>query len=98
MEIAFKDKSLERLYTDKAATSRLPDAVVTAFRRRLQSIRAAHSTLDFRNNKGMHFERLKGQRQHQHSIRLNDQFRLVLELQEKDGRTIVLIVSVEDYH
>lgn len=98
MEIAFKDKSLERLYTDKTATSRLPDAVVTAFRRRMQSIRAAHSTLDFRSNKGMHFERLKGQRQHQHSMRLNDQFRLVLELQDQDEKTLVLIVSVEDYH
>jgi toxin HigB-1 len=47
--------------------------------------------------KSLHDERLKGNRKHQRSLRLNRQFRLVLELQQVPDKTVV-IVSIEDYH
>ena len=47
--------------------------------------------------KSLHYEKLKGRRAHQRSMRLNDQFRLILEIEIVNDRTIV-VVSVEDYH
>lgn len=72
--------------------------VASAFRRRMQVIRAATDERDIAAIRGNRFEKLKGDRSHQYSIRINDQYRLILEF-EGDGRDKVLIVvGVEDYH
>lgn len=47
--------------------------------------------------KSLHYEKLKGKRSHQRSMRLNDQFRLIVEIEEANGRTVV-VISIEDYH
>jgi proteic killer suppression protein len=60
----------------------------------MQAIRAAETTQTFYVMKSWHFEKLKGKRAHQHSMRLNDQWRLIMEL---DGPTVV-ICGIEDYH
>ena len=65
---------------------------------RIQQIVAALNEKDFYNSKGLHYEKLKGDRDHQHSMRLNDQWRLILELVERKGQKIVRIVGIEDYH
>ena len=44
------------------------------------------------------FEKLKGARAHQRSIRLNDQWRLILEIEGKGDSKAIVIVSIEDYH
>ena len=65
---------------------------------RMQAIRAAKNKTDFYALKSLHFEKLKGKRKHQYSIRLNNQFRLILEIEEdKQGNTIV-VIDIEDYH
>jgi len=46
----------------------------------------------------LRFEKLKGARSHQRSIRMNDQWRLILQLEEEGEAKTVLIVSIEDYH
>ena len=98
MEVSFRDSTLDRLETDPAFTGGYPQGIVKAFRRRLQGIRAATDERDFYRMKSWHFEKLKGKRQHQHSIRLNEQIRLLLEL-EGSGRTKrVRIIDIEDYH
>jgi toxin HigB-1 len=98
MDVEFATVDLDRLEIDPAFSMGLPPAVVKAYRRRLQGIRAAPDERDFYALKSLHFEKLKGQRQHQHSMRLNDQFRLILELVATGPRKRVRIVSVEDYH
>lgn len=72
--------------------------LVTAYRRRLQVIRAARDERDFYAMKSWRFEKLKGNRQHQHSMRLNNQFRLILELVGAGPSKQVRIVAIEDYH
>ena len=47
------------------------------FDRRMQFIRAAPDERVFYEWKSLHFEKLKGERSHQHSIRLNDQWQLI---------------------
>ena len=98
MEVQFKDAVLDSLETDPQATGGFQEAVVTAFRKRMQFIRAAKDERDFYQWKSLHFEKLKGDRTHQHSMRLNDQWRLILEFEGLAPNKTVVIVSIEDYH
>jgi proteic killer suppression protein len=47
--------------------------------------------------KGLRMERLKGDRQGQSSMRLNDQYRLILTFRTEGDRVAVLL-EVVDYH
>lgn len=98
MDVLFDSEDLDRLEVDSRFTMGLPPSVVSAYRKRLQAIRAASDTRDLRTMKSWHFEKLKGNRSHQHSVRLNRQFRLILELESDKRRQRVVIVHVEDYH
>lgn len=50
------------------------------------------------SGKSLHFEKLKGNRTHQHSIRLNERWRLIIELEGEASHRTVVVVSIEDYH
>jgi len=98
MRFRFADRSLLRLYEDVNQTLGLDRAIVKAFRKRLQLIRAAPDERDFRALRSLHFEKLKGSRSHQYSMRLNDQWRLIVELEQGSEEKTVLVVGIEDYH
>lgn len=93
MRVVFTDEDLRRLERDPAFTAGFGREVVRGFRKAMQAIRAAEDSRDLYRG-GLRAERLKGQRQHQHSIRLNGQWRLILEIEAKD----VTVIRVEDYH
>lgn len=98
MEVRYADRGLQTLGTDPAATCGLPSGVVKAFRLRLQTIRAAPDERDFYQFKSLRYEKLKGNRSHQHSMRLNNQYRLILEYEKRSIEKIAVIVGIEDYH
>jgi toxin HigB-1 len=98
MEVHFRDKKLDRLEADSKFDADLAQAVVTAYRRRLQIIRAAPDERVFYALKSLHFEKLQGKRSHQHSMRLNDQWRLIVEFEGAAPNKTVVVVGVEDYH
>jgi len=98
MEVQFRDAKLDRLETDPRYDGGFAQAVVTAFRKRMQMIRAAPDERVFYQLKSLHFEKLQGRRSHQHSMRLNDQWRLIIELVAAAPQKMVVIVSIEDYH
>jgi proteic killer suppression protein len=98
MEVEFADAALDRLETDARFDAGLPAEVVRAFRRRMQQIRAAQDERAFYALKSLHFEKLKGGRAGQQSIRLNAQWRLVLRLKGQAPAKVVLIIEVVDYH
>ena len=98
MEARFRDDKLDRLETDPKYDGGFPQAVVTAFRKRMQTIRAATDERDFYAMKSLHFEKLKGNRSHPYSMRLNDQWRLIIEFVGEAPHKMVVIVSIEDYH
>ena len=98
MEPSFRDKRLDRLETDATYDAGFPSEVVTAFRKRLQQIRAAHDERVFYSLRSLRFEKLKGDRKHQYSVRLNDQWRLILEFKGYGSEKVVVIVGIEDYH
>lgn len=98
MEVIFKDRQLDRLEIDAAFDAGYEPAVVKAFRKRMQQIRSALDERDFRSLKSLRFEKLKGGRSHQFSMRLNDQWRLILEFQGKGHNKVVQVIAIEDYH
>lgn len=71
--------------------------VIRSYRKKMQIIRNAKDERDLRNMRGLRLEKLKGDREGQFSIRLNDQFRLVLTFETVDDRTAV-ILEIVDYH
>src|SRR6266581_8859912 len=99
MEVRFDDDDdLDRLETDPAFTGGRPPAVVKAFRKVMQFIRAAADERDFFAMRSLHFEKLKGARDHQRSVRLNDQWRLVLEIIHGQPKNRIRVCGIEDYH
>ena len=98
MLIQFANRKLSRLEEDPEYTAGFPGNVVRAFRNRMQYIRSAVDERDFYAMQSLHFEKLKGKRRHQYSMRLNKQWRLVLELKRGDTGKVVIVVGIEDYH
>jgi len=98
MEIVFADETLALIETDEAGATRLPVAVIKSARRKITVLRAATDDRSLRNWKSLHYEKLRGDREGQRSIRLNDQYRLVFKLDEETDPQTVTILSIEDYH
>lgn len=98
MNVVFADPDLALVETDEAGKTRLPVPVIKSARRKLTVLRAAIDDRSLRNWKSLHYEKLKGDRDGQRSIRLNDQFRMVFTLDETTTPQTVTIVAIEDYH
>lgn len=98
MEVGFGDGALDRLEVDPSFEGGYSAAIVKVFRKRMQQIRAAVDERAFYALKSLHFEKLKGERDHQHSMRLNDQWRLIVELRGLGKEKLVYVVGIEDYH
>ncbi|MBN2385801.1 MAG: type II toxin-antitoxin system RelE/ParE family toxin [Anaerolineales bacterium] len=98
MEFDFADSFLEDAYYNPAASIGHGPVVDKGFRKGIGKIKAAINELDLRALKGLHYHKLDGARSHQHALNITDQWRLIVERSEIDGRTKLTIISVEDYH
>ena len=98
LELVIRDNALLELATNKNARSGFPQAVEKKFRFRIQQIMSFIDEREFYGSKGLHFEKLKGDRSHQHSIKLNDQWRLILGFEGEAPNKRVIVVGIEDYH
>ena len=98
MEVEFDDHDLDCLETDAQVTAGFSQEIVRAFRKRMQQIRAFKDERDFLAIRSLNFEKLKGNREGQHSVRLNLQWRLILEIRGDHPCKVVGIVEIVDYH
>lgn len=99
VEVTFGDDDLEQLATRGKSRKKLPQSVVTAYQKCLFILVNVSDERElFSGYRSHRFEKLKGQRQHQHSMRLNDQYRLILELSSERTEKQVRIVEIIDYH
>jgi len=66
----------------------------------MQAIRGAEDERDLYTQRSNKFEALQGKRKGQYSIRLNDQYRLILELAQagNDKKKSIKIICIDDYH
>jgi proteic killer suppression protein len=97
LQFKFK-KKLEDLYFEEKGAYKYPREVVDAFFYVMSVIEAAIDIREFYNLKGLHFEKLKGSRRDEHSMRLNQQYRLTLLIDKREKEDSLLILDIEDYH
>ena len=90
---SFACKETERLFNDEPSR-RLPQQIQRVARRKLLLLHQARSLNDLRVPYGNHLEALKDDRKGQHSIRVNDQWRICFRWQGQDA----LDVEIADYH
>lgn len=98
MEVEFDDDDLDRLETDAQFTAGFAQEIVRAYRKRMQQIRAFRDERDFVAVRSLNFEKLKGNREGQYSIRLNRQWRMVMEIRGDHPCKVVAIIEIVDYH
>jgi len=90
---SFADKETEKLF-NREFSKKLPDDIQKPARRKLEVLDAAESINDLRIPPSNRLEKLKGNRSHQHSIRINNQWRICFEWRGSDAYEVEII----DYH
>lgn len=98
MEVRFAQADLERLEMDAGFNGGFGVEIVRAYRKCMQLIRSAPDERDLYAFRSRRFERLKGSRSNQHSLRLNDQWRLIVEIVKGQPKNTVRVIEIEDYH
>ena len=93
MIVEWHDKEAEKIWNMKFST-KLPQDIQRTARRKLVMINAAANINDLRIPPSNHLEELKGDREGQHSIRINDQYRICFHCNNGN----VIIEDICDYH
>jgi len=100
VNVAFLDAKLQALYVKGKGglAQKFPSEVVEKFFSVMEIATSVDNTAQLRQFRSLNYEKLKGDRKGQHSLRLNDQFRLIVaESHDEDGQLLV-IVEITDYH
>jgi len=94
--VSFGDSATEALFHGQrsARTRRFPSDTWKAALRKLDMLNAAHELLDLRVPPGNRLEALHGDRKGFHSIRVNDQWRLIFHWTPVGPERVSLV----DYH
>lgn len=99
MDIEFQDPELDRLAFDETYVGNWSPALVRAYRKRVNQIMQAPNQQVLYAFKGLRLEKLKkGKMRGKYSMRINDQFRLILQFSKKNGKDTLIIIKIEDYH
>ena len=97
MRFAFATNRIRRLYDSDEGAHRYPVGVAKAFFGAIQWIKGSADETELYGLKGLHCEKLKGGR-NEHSIRLNDQWRLTFTIEKDDEGKYILVLDIVDYH
>jgi len=89
----FKDAETEKIY-QRERSRKLPSDIQQAALRKLRMINNAINLNDLRVPPANRLEKLSGNRAGQHSIRINDQWRICFEWRGSDAFN----VKITDYH
>jgi proteic killer suppression protein len=96
MIVNFADKATEDIFhgTDSKAARQIPNTVWRIAARKLDMVHAAHDLRDLKVPPANRLEALKGKLSGFHSIRVNDQYRIIFRWDEGNARD----VEITDYH
>jgi toxin HigB-1 len=89
----FADKEAEKIF-NREFSRQLPNDIQLIARRKLEVLDAAEILNDLRIPLSNRLEKLKGNRRHQHSIRINDKWRICFEWRDSNAYEVEII----DYH
>lgn len=87
---SFRDRDTERLF-ERRPTRRLGAEVQKVALRMLRMLDAAESLEDLRVPPGNRLERLRGDRAGQHSIRINDRWRICFRWRGGDAHDVEIL-------
>lgn len=93
MIAGFKNAETQELF-ETGKSRRFPPGILRVAQRKLKFLAAVDSLLDLGKQPGNALEKLKGDRQGQFSIRINDQFRICFVWREKSAHEVEIV----DYH
>ena len=93
MITGFRDRETEKIWEGKVSR-RLPRDVQAIARRKLRMLNNAHKLDDLRVPPANRLEALKGKRKGQHSIRINDQWRICFVWSAPNAHDVEIV----DYH
>ena len=89
----FRDRETEKIWSGEGSR-RLPRDIQQVARRKLRMLNSAKALQDLRVPSANRLEALKGDRKGQHSIRINDQWRICFRWRDGDA----FDVEIVDYH
>jgi toxin HigB-1 len=90
---SFKDKETQNLF-ERKRSRKFPSDIQQVALRKLRMLNRADTLQDLRVPPANRLERLIGDREGQHSIRINDQWRICFSWKDGDA----LNVEIVDYH
>ncbi len=90
---SFKNRATEKVYS-REGSNKLPRDIQQIALRKLRMINNAKNLNDLRIPPGNRLEKLKGDREGQHSVRINDQWRICFTWRDGDA----YVVEITDYH
>ena len=90
---SFKDSETERLYVT-GKSKKFPTGICKVALRKLDYLSAAVKLEDLIIPPGNRLEKLKGDRAGQHSIRINDQWRICFKWSDNKAKNVEIV----DYH
>ena len=93
MIVSLKGKFAEAVVADRAIKG-FPADLLSVAERKMQAVDNAHALADLRSPPGNRLEALKGGRAGQHSIRINDQWRICFVWTEAGAEAVEIV----DYH
>ena len=96
MILSFGNRATEDLFNgiDSKAARSIPKAIWPIVARKLDLLNAAHDLRDLRVPPGNRLEGLKGRWKGNHSIRVNNQYRIVFQWTDGNAHQVVMT----DYH
>ena len=89
----FGDKETEKIF-NREFSRKLPHTLQRAARQKLEVLNAAEALQDLRVLPSNHLEKLAGKRKGQHSIRINDPWRICFVWKGTDAYRVEIV----DYH
>jgi toxin HigB-1 len=89
----FGDKESEKIWTG-IGSKKLPSEIQNVARRKLRMINSAQDVNDLRIPPANRLEKLKGDLKEYHSIRINNQWRIIFQWKNDDAYDVKIV----DYH
>ena len=90
---SFRDAETEKVF-NRRFSRRLPNDIQAVALRKMRMLANAYDVIDLRSPPGNRLEQLGGDRAGQHSIRINDQWRICFVWKGGDAHE----VEIRDYH
>ncbi|WP_082505493.1 type II toxin-antitoxin system RelE/ParE family toxin [Deinococcus sp. Leaf326] len=98
MHIQYRRPKIEALVETRAGAAKYPPEIVDRLFEVLDVIAAASEEKQLYQFKGLRYELLRGKRKGEASMRLNDQWRLIVAVHEDSEGFFAEIIDIEDYH